>query len=92
MFDTINVRLYNGFGTLQNQQIVNSISLQDPETVVATVVTSDDTLRHPWGTSLINPLRYWGVGGADGTETVFSWVVRNGDTIATATTTFKVNP
>jgi hypothetical protein len=89
-FDTINVRLYNEFGTLLNGQSVSSICLVDPPKVVTPVVTSSDTVHNPWGTTAISPLRYWGDGGANGTETIFSWVMHAGDTMATATTSFLV--
>lgn len=90
--DTISVRLYNDANVLQNGRVVFSRSINDPNRVTTSVVTSTDTVRNPYGTTEILPMTYWGQGGPDLTETIESWVILNGDTMAFTSSRFKIQP
>jgi hypothetical protein len=93
-YDTITVRLYDQLGHLHAGTPVLSVSLDDPGKVTAAVVSSVDTVHRPWGTSG-TPLMYWGIGAEGGQErheTVSSWVIVSGDTVARATASFIIRP
>ncbi len=93
-YDTITVRLYDQLGLLHGGVPVYSVSLADPGKVTAAVVSSTDTVHHPWGTA-VSPLVYWGIGdesGQDRHETISSWVIVNNDTVARATVGFIIRP
>lgn len=92
--DTLTVRLYDPLGMLHAGVPVYTVSLSDPGKVTFTVVSSADTVHRPWGTSG-TPLMYWGVGGEGGQEShesLSSWVIFEGDTVARATAGFIVRP
>jgi hypothetical protein len=86
--DTIIVRLYDPDGNLHGGASVFSQALASPGDVSASVTSSSDTVNHPYGT--VNPLYYWGDGGTEGHETVTSWAVNDGDTVASTALSFKV--
>lgn len=86
--DTIIVRLYGPDGNLRGGVSIKSQALTSVGRVSANVISWSDTTTHWWGTG--DALMYWGDGGTEGHETVTSWAVYNGDTVATASLTFKV--
>jgi hypothetical protein len=98
--DTITVRVYDEHGALASGLTVRSRALLDPSNPVTNaVVTSADTVHHPWGTG-VTPLVYWGVGADNGEgirqETIFSYITQPTDTVpdtlAKANITFTIRP
>jgi hypothetical protein len=86
--DTIIVRVFNAEGRLAAGANIRSQASVSHDSVTPTATSYSDSTTHWWG---CNPaIIYWGGGGVDGQETVHSWVVVSGDTVAEASVSFKV--
>jgi hypothetical protein len=86
--DTIVVRVFNSVGQWQGGKLIRSQASVSHDSVTSAATTWGDTTAHWWG---CNPaIIYWGSGGVDGQESVHSWLIVGGDTVAEASVSFKV--
>ncbi|MCX6600476.1 MAG: hypothetical protein NT025_02810 [bacterium] len=86
--DTIIVRVFNAEGQWKAGVLIRSQASVSHDSVTPTASTWGDTTIHWWGCD--GAIIYWGSGGVDGQETVHSWAIWHGDTVAEASVSFKV--
>jgi hypothetical protein len=86
--DTIVVRVFNAEGRLTGGAMIRSQASVSHDSVTPIATSLTDTINDWWGCD--PAVIYWGSGGVDGQETVHSWVVVSGDTVAQASASFKV--
>jgi hypothetical protein len=86
--ETIPVRVFNGEGRLTGGANIRSQASVSHDSVTPSATSYSDSIAHPGGST--PPIIYWGGGGAEGWETVQSWVVVGGDTVAQTSASFKV--
>jgi hypothetical protein len=82
--DTIAVRVFN----MQGGVLIFSQATVSHDSVTPSCTSLGDTTTRWWGSE--SAIVYWGSGGPDGQESVHSWAVLNGDTVADALASFKV--
>jgi hypothetical protein len=86
--DTIVVRVLNPQGQWKAGVNIRSQASVSHDSVTSVASTWGDTTVHWWGCD--GAIIYWGSGGVDGQETVHSWAIWQGDTVAEASVSFKV--
>jgi len=58
------------------------------DSVTRNTESRSDTITRWWGAE--PALIYWGTGGVDGMETIYSWAIVGGDSVAHTAVSFKV--
>lgn len=86
--EIIPVRVFNSEGRLTGGANIRSRASVSHDSVTPSASSYSDSIAHPDGSN--PPIIYWGSGGVDGWETVQSWVVVDGDTVAQTSASFKV--
>jgi hypothetical protein len=86
--DTIIVRVFNDSGQLTGGALIYSQASVSHDSVTGVATSYGDSIAHPSG--CYPAIIYWGTGGVDGQESVHSWVVVDGDTVAETSASFKV--
>lgn len=86
--DTIVVRVYNPEGEIANGISIRTRALVSQDSITMASTSIADTLQDWWGCE--PAIIYWGSGGADGRESVESWIMVQGDTAAITMISFKV--